>query len=67
MGRFVRLQLFEKNQVLLAYQREMDVIPLHPPLEKGENYPLPLKKGGWEGFYKDGFKRLNCYEGFILL
>ena len=42
----------------------MDVIPLHPPLEKGENYPLPLKKGGWEGFYKDGFKRLNWYTFF---
>jgi hypothetical protein len=40
----------------------MDVMLLHPPFRKGEKLSLPLKKGGWEGFYKDGFKRLNCYK-----
>jgi hypothetical protein len=33
-------------------------IPLNPPFSKGETIPLPLLKGGWEGF----LRWLNKYE-----
>jgi len=37
-----------------------DKITLYPPFSKGDEKPLSLEKGGWEGFKMDFLKMLKC-------
>jgi hypothetical protein len=46
-------QIFaEKTDQFSKSEKDLPEIPLNPPFSKGETVPLPLLKGGWEGFLR---------------
>jgi hypothetical protein len=60
----VTIQLLKKNMPIeINLNLKSPSIPLY---ERGRRYFLPLAKGGWEGFYKDVFKPINCYKPSML-
>jgi hypothetical protein len=38
------VSFLKKKKILVTYQQEMGLSPLHPPLKKEENHHLPLKR-----------------------